>query len=420
MVDLHLPELFGAQAQQRLARESTDVVQDALRDVRTHLGMEIAYLSEFVDDQTVFRAVDAPGLEEMIKPGDARPLSEVYCKHILDGRLPELIPDTSAHPIALDLPITAAVPIGAHVSVPILRKDGSVYGMFCCLSPKPNPGLNARDLNIMKMFARLAQAEVQDGMEARRLVEEAEARVRTVISNEHFRMVFQPICDLATNSVSGFEALCRFEADPVRSPDLWFDEAANIGLGVELELCVLEATMGVLPIIPEHMYLSVNAGPDLVATGRLKDLFSAHAPERVVLEVTEHSAVRDPAALARALADLRSLGVRIAVDDAGAGYSGLQQIARLQPEMIKLDRSLVSGIDGDQALRALCAALMHYTAETGALLVAEGIETQAEADTLRKLGVHRGQGWLLGKPLPLAEALAAAKTPAPIGMGSAA
>ncbi|MEX3015332.1 sensor domain-containing phosphodiesterase [Gymnodinialimonas hymeniacidonis] len=420
MVDLHLPELFGAPVGLTPARESEDVVQEALRGVRTHLGMEIAYLSEFVGDQTVFRAVDAPGLEDMIKPGDAQPLSEVYCQHILDGRLPELIPDTSANPFAYGLPITARVPIGAHVSVPIQRRDGSVYGMFCCLSPKPNPGLNERDLNIMKMFARLAQAEVQDGMEARRMAEEAEARVRTVMSNEHFRMVFQPICDLTTNTVSGFEALCRFEADPVRSPDMWFDEAANIGLGEELELCVLEATVGVLPIIPEPLYLSVNAGPELVATGRLKDLFADHGPERIVLEVTEHAAVRDAAQLARALADLRTIGVRIAVDDAGAGYSGLQQIARLKPELIKLDRTLVSGIDTDQALRALCAAVMHYTKETGALLVAEGIETEAEAETLRELGVHRGQGWLLGKPLPLDEALATARTLGPSAAGAAA
>ncbi len=406
MVDMHLPGLFGPASDYEPAMQSHDVIQEILNSVRCHLGMEVAYLSEFVDDKTVFRAVDAPGLEHVIKPDDDMPLEEVYCTHILDGRLPELIPDTSANPFAIGLPITQAVPIGAHVSVPIRRSNGTVYGMFCCLSPTPNPGLNERDLNIMKMFAKLAQSEVQAGLEVRSIELEVEARVRSVMSGGHFRMVFQPIHDLASRTITGFEALCRFDAEPVRSPDQWFDEAANIGLGVDLELCVLEATLCVLPLIPAPLYLSVNAGPDLVASGELQALFAASDPTRIVLEVTEHAAVNDGAALSRALVDLRALGVRIAVDDAGAGYSGLQQIARLQPELIKLDRSLVSGIDGDQALRALCAALMHYTHETGALLVAEGIETEAEAKTLRELGVHRGQGWLLGKPMPLEQALA--------------
>ncbi|MEJ6388617.1 sensor domain-containing phosphodiesterase [Gymnodinialimonas ulvae] len=409
MVDMHLPDLFGPDRGRLVAFQAPDVVQEALHDVRTHLGMEIAYLSEMVGDKTVFRAVDAPGYEHLVKPGDAKPLTEVYCKHILDGDLPELIPDTADHALALGLPITRALPIGAHISVPIHRRDGSVYGMFCCLSPKANSGLNLRDLNIMRMFARLAQAEVQDGMEARQIAEEAESRVREVMNNRHFRMVFQPIFDLASNEVSGFEALCRFNADPKRSPDMWFDEAAAIGLGLELELCVLKATLAVLPILPEPLYLSVNAGPDLVATGHLAALFADHTPERIVLEVTEHAAVNDAASFARALDALRQIGVRIAVDDAGAGYSGLQQIVRLRPEMIKLDRSLVSGIDQDPVLRTLCAALMHYTTETGAVLVAEGIETETEAAALRDLGVHRGQGWLLGKPMPLDEALAIAR-----------
>lgn len=409
MANLHLPDLFGAATGLADPVGAPDVVQEALQGVRKHLGMEIAYLSEIVGDELIFRAVDAPGLEKLIKPDDIRPLSETYCVHIRDGRLPELIPDTSAHPFAAQLPVTADVPIGAHVSVPIHRRDGSVYGMFCCLSPHANPSLNKRDLNIMRMFARLAQTEVQYGMEARMIAEDAQSRVRAVMQGREFHMVFQPIFDLSTDEVTGFEALCRFDSEPVRSPDQWFDEAATIGLGLELEMCVLEATLGVLPCIPEPLYLSLNAGPDLVSAGKLAELFGRHDPQRIVLEVTEHAEVQDSAALLRALDNLRDIGVRVAVDDAGAGYSGLQQMVRLQPDMIKLDRSLVSGIDSDPVLRTLCAAVLHYTSETDAVLVAEGIETEAEARCLRGLGVHRGQGWLLGKPAPLDEALAKAR-----------
>lgn len=110
----------------------------SLEAVRRHLGMDAAYLSEFVGEETVFREVDAPGLEALIKVGDAMPLEQVYCRHILAGRLPELIPDAGANSFAAGLPITANVPIGSHVSVPIRRADGDVYGMFCFLSAAPS------------------------------------------------------------------------------------------------------------------------------------------------------------------------------------------------------------------------------------------------------------------------------------------
>ena len=405
MSDLHSIALSKMPVAEAVGSAPYDIVQESLRSVRTHLGMEIAYLSEFVDGKSVFRAVDAPGLETLIKPGDQRSLDEVYCLHICDGTLPQLMPDTSAFPVAAAMPITNAVPIGAHVSVPIEREDGSQYGMFCCLSPTPNVSLNDRDLNVARMFARLAQREVQNVLVARRIADEALSRIDAVMQERAFSMAFQPIHDLASREVSGFEALCRFHSEPYRTPDKWFAEAAELGIGDDLEYCVLEATLSVIDAFPKPLYLSVNAGPDLVASGRLKSLFAEHHPHRMVLELTEHAEVLDHAALARALADLRALGVRIAVDDAGAGYSGLQQLVRLKPEIIKLDRSLVSGVHDDPALRSLCAALLHYAKETGAVLVAEGIETEQEAWVLQDLGVHRGQGWLLGKPMDLPQAL---------------
>lgn len=121
-------------------RSPEEIIAAALSTVRQHLGMEIAYLSKFVEGMSVYRAVDAPGLEHMIAPGDSRDLNDVYCQHILDGRLPELILETAAEPICLDTPVTTAPPIGSHVGVPIRRPDGSPHGMFCCLSPRPRPG----------------------------------------------------------------------------------------------------------------------------------------------------------------------------------------------------------------------------------------------------------------------------------------
>ena len=96
-----------------------DIIQDALVAIRNHLGMEVAYFSEFSQGRTIFRRVDAPGLEHLIKVGDSHSLNDVYCNHILEGRLPELIPDTSQIPLTWEMPITAAVPIGSHISIPI-------------------------------------------------------------------------------------------------------------------------------------------------------------------------------------------------------------------------------------------------------------------------------------------------------------
>lgn len=130
-------------------------IQQSLDTVRETLGMEVAYLSEFVDSRAVFRAVSAPGLEAMIQPSQSMDLREIYCKHILDGDLPRLMPDTSAHKIATDLPITQMIPIGSHLSVPVHRADGSIFGMFCFLSRQPRPDLTDDALHLAQRHSDL-------------------------------------------------------------------------------------------------------------------------------------------------------------------------------------------------------------------------------------------------------------------------
>ncbi len=381
----------------------TDVIFDTLHTMRTHLNMEFAYLSEFVGDELVFRVIDAPGLEHLAQVGSTRKLSNTYCNHILAGDLPELIADTCALPLAKSLPITQALPIGAHVGVPIERSDGSIYGMFCCLSPEPNSSLNQRDLDLMRSFAGLAQSEVQRSLEMKSRNDELVALIENMLKYQTFDMVYQPIIELASGKMTGVEALCRFRSDPYRPPNLWFDDAARVGRAQQLEICVMRKALAILDDLPEDLYLSLNANPETVASGQLTAVFKGLSTHRLVLEVTEHIDVADWAALGRSLKELRAMGVKVAIDDAGAGYSGLQKMLRLQPEIIKLDRSLVDRIDEDPARRSLCAAMVHYAKETAATLVAEGIEREEEAEVLRALGVDRGQGFLLARPMPLAD-----------------
>ncbi len=388
--------------------DASDIVDATLETVRRHLGMEVAYLSEFVGDQTVFRAVSAPGLEALIKPGDSRPISEVYCRHIIDGRLPRVIRDTREEPLALSLPITAAIPIGSHVSVPIRRADGSVYGMFCCLSPHPNTSLGPRDLDVMELFASISAEQVNASLARRSRLDAVAAATQQAMGPDGFSILYQPILDLGTLAPSGFEALCRFRSTPYRSPDTWLAEAAEVGRAEALECAVADRALLALDRLPAHVYLSINAAPTTIQSGALTRMLAERDLSRVVLEVTEQAVVSNSDLLDWQLDGLRDRGMRLAVDDVGAGYAGLQQLLRLKPDVIKLDMSLTRGIDTDRARALLTEAMTGFARSMDVVVVAEGIETEGELAALRQLGVTCGQGYLLGRPEPLEHAVARA------------
>ncbi len=382
------------------------IVQRVLQSVRQHLDMEVAYVSEFVDNTSIFRTVDAPGLEALIKPGDVRSLDDVYCRHILAGRLPELMPDTSEFALAASMPITRAVPIGAHVSVPLRLSDGQVFGMFCCLSPRSNKTLNERDLQVMRSFADIAAEQIDKERAAERDLADKRDRVARIIADKQFSIHFQPIWEFQQDKLVGFECLSRFHAVPPRSPDKWFAEAADVGLGVELELAAIAAALACGRNLPDDVYVTVNASAQAVVHDAFEDTIGTFPLSRLVLELTEHTVVANYHALADALRRLRQQGMRLAIDDAGAGYSGLQQIVSLRPDIIKLDMGLTRDVDSDPARRALASALIYYARETDCQILAEGIETAGELGTLKLLGIKKGQGYLLGRPVSFSEARA--------------
>jgi EAL domain-containing protein (putative c-di-GMP-specific phosphodiesterase class I) len=381
-------------------------IRQALSSLRTHLGMEVAYVSEFVGNDSVFREVDAPGLEAVIKPGDHRSLDDVYCRHILAGRLPELIPDTSQNALCQTLPITTDSHIGAHMSVPIKMQDGSVFGMFCCLSFTPNRSLNDRDLQMMRVFADMTAQQLGREREAQLTVSAKRDRIEAALRDGALSSVYQPIWDFALNRPVGFECLTRFRSEPYRSPDLWFNEAAQVDLGLKLELATIELALSASHRISRDCYISINASPELIMSGELTAVITRHRGQKLIVELTEHAPVDDYAGLLVVLDELRRHGALIAIDDAGAGYAGLQHIVQLKPDMIKLDIGLIRSIDTDSARRALVSALIFFARETGCMIVAEGIETKAELAVLRGLGVNKGQGYLFSKPVSIDQAAA--------------
>lgn len=245
--------------------------------------------------------------------------------------------------------------------------------------------------------------------EEARTAREARERVARVLAERAVRTVYQPLVDLRTGGTVGVESLSRFDAEPARGPDLWFAEAAEVGLGLALEVLAVERALEALADLPEPLFLTVNVSPTALLSPDLRARCDPAVAPRLVLELTEHVPVQDYEALARAVAPYRAEGARLAVDDAGAGYAGFQHLVGLAPDIVKLDMSITRRIQCVAAQRAVAGALVLYTAETDTQLVAEGIETEAELETLRGLGVDWGQGYHLARPQPLPAALAAAQ-----------
>lgn len=376
-----------------------DLISRALRAIRFHLGMEVAYVSEMVGGQSVFRHVDAPGLEDIVAVGDARALDDVYCRHILEGRLPELMPDTADVPLAAGMPITAAVPIGAHISVPLIMPDGRRYGMFCCLSRHPHNSLNERDLGLMRAVGDLVAHEIHLANERDRVEAAARRRVESVLDGGVIGIVYQPIWSVESGRPVGAEALARFPTDVHVSPDLWFREAADLGLGVQLEMAAIEQAFALFHRLPPDIYLTLNASPETIMSPDLRAFLEGERLDRIVIEVTEHASVANYDDLVASTVELRRRGMRIAVDDAGAGYASLSHILSLQPEIIKLDTDLTRGVQNDHARQALTTALVDFGRRTGARIIAEGVETAGEYEMLRSLGVRHVQGHHIGRPV---------------------
>jgi EAL domain-containing protein (putative c-di-GMP-specific phosphodiesterase class I)/DNA-binding response OmpR family regulator len=251
--------------------------------------------------------------------------------------------------------------------------------------------------------ARNVVTELAGRLERQRLFEaefdRREERIRTALNGGRPIAVFQPVVRLEDGGVVGVEALARFDTGLIESPLAWFEEADTVDLRVELELASVRAAMQAAAELDDDLWVSVNLSPrTALATDRLLDALGIVRLDRIVVEITEQAEVEDYDELNGVLRSLREAGVRIAVDDAGAGYASLRHILRLEPDMIKLDKSLVRGIHGDRARRALASALISFAAEIGATIVAEGIETAAELASLRHLGVTYGQGYHLARP----------------------
>lgn len=372
-------------------------VTQVLRTVRKHLGMDFAFISHFRETDRVLEHVDADGAAPIYE-GQEIPLEDGYCLKIVRGELPRLIADTSRVPAALAMPETRAIPIGAHLSVPIQLSTGEIYGTLCCFSRQPNLTLGERDLSLMNALGEVLAARIDEHLVVARAKQEAADEIHHALAQGAPRIVYQPIYSLLSDDISGAEALSRFDVGPRRTPDVWFNAAHDAGLGIDLELRAIEHALLVLNDLPPPLTLSINASPELLISGLLPPVLRDLDLARVTLEVTEHAAVTDYVALVSALAPLRARGALLSIDDAGAGYASMRHILHLKPDVIKLDMSLTRDIDADPCRRALARGLIGFAHEIGSTIVAEGVETETELAALRAIGVDKVQGYYLSKP----------------------
>lgn len=227
------------------------------------------------------------------------------------------------------------------------------------------------------------------------------ARITRVLENGQPEMVFQPIVETTEGTLAGVEALARFNAIPDRSPDAWFAEAESVGLLRELELAAVEAALSQLDRVPEPSFVSLNVSPSTAGSSEFRDVLRHVRLERLVLEVTEHAPIDDYAELNDAIRGLRTKGLRLAIDDAGAGFASLRHIVLLSPDFVKLDITLIRNVDSDEVRHAVVTAITAFASQIGARVVAEGVETAEELAALKDIGVHLAQGFYLGRPGPI-------------------
>jgi EAL domain-containing protein (putative c-di-GMP-specific phosphodiesterase class I) len=384
-------------------------VHQLLAIVRTQLGMQVAWVSEFIGVHQVLRFVDAaPGVDAPAE-GTSVPMGGTFCARVLDGRFPSLIPDARGVPEAALLNLSSEIQFGAYVGVPLVGPEGVAVGMLCTWHEAACPGLNERDLAAVRLLAALLhdlQGRALTGQQAERDREEVLCAVHSVVAGRGRHAVLQPIVDISSGRIVAAEGLTRFTApspvgagESVRSPAHWFDDAARLGLRPALELGTARSVLDLLRTqVPADVALTVNLGPEALLGPSLPGLLADRPLDRIVIELTENAPVRDYGELASVLRPYREQGLRIAVDDAGAGYASLRHVLDVSPDLLKVDMTLTRGVDADLARRTLLTALAGFAEATGCQLVAEGVETEAELRTVEACGVPLAQGYYLGAP----------------------
>jgi EAL domain-containing protein (putative c-di-GMP-specific phosphodiesterase class I) len=345
-------------------------IERVLAFARTHLDMDLAWVSRRAGPGQVIEFLDGEADRFGVSLGSSVPAF--------------IGPRRSAGTLAI---------------APLLLPDGRLYGQIGCLDERDRPSLQPRDEQFLQLVAALLGPSISALDERRVRRARTGARVQAVLDSGGPAMVYQPIWALAERRLVGYEALARFphEGESL-TPDRWFADAADVGLGLELEAAAVRAGLEALPALPADLALSVNVSAVSLQHPAIRAALDDAGAGRTIVEITEHEQVEDYRALRSACEELKQIGYTIAVDDAGAGYAGFQHLVEIRPDIIKLDQLITRNLDADPARAAMAAALVGFARAIDATVLAEGIETPGELSAATRLGVHYGQGYHLGRP----------------------
>lgn len=389
----------------RPARETAAAICAELVNL-PHVDMAMVY--EFAHDGSVIPLGQVVPSESPTRIGE--PLPADRAAYLRDSSTGPWIdewrpqPDDTPYQRAwhrVGLKVAAYVPFGT---------GETTHGLLGIGSSDPIGSVEAaRWMPSVADIAAVAAALLVPELGSRRAQDTTRSQLARIIAHGEFHPVFQPIVRLGDGTVVGFEALTRFE-DGV-PPERRFALAEAVEMGAELEAATMRAALLAAAELPTRAWVSVNVSPTRLADPRLLRLAAVAKRRPLVLEITERQPIEDYAAARDAL-DKVTGSVDVAVDDAGAGFSSLRHIIELRPRYVKLDLHLVRGVEGDPARQALIAGMVYFARDTGCLLIAEGVEKAAERDTLRRLGVPFGQGFLFGRPAPVSAWSAAAPSAA--------
>lgn len=371
-----------------------------LEALRLHLGMEVGFISRIADGQREFLYVSSERWEEAPTPGVSDPVEETACIKVVRNEVPNLVRNAQTQPSLKDLSTVINLGIRSHASVPIPSGNHEHFGTLCCYSCENKESLDERDIGFMYAIADVIGTTLQ---EEQRTFDDISRR-RNYISDSLkagvLQMVWQPIMNTFTGNVVAVESLARFQTDPYRPPNEWFEEAVALGVGSELEKSAFAKGMAIKDLLPPDIYVGCNLSGATFLEPDFQDFLKQQNLDQVVLEITEHDIIADYTELANSLSDFRNFGLKLAVDDFGAGYASFRHIVELNPDSIKLDMSLVRNIDRCPAIQSAVRALVGFAEDRGSNLLAEGVETRAELDMLKSLGIQRAQGYFFHKPMP--------------------
>ncbi|MCW2641500.1 MAG: putative Diguanylate cyclase/phosphodiesterase with sensor, partial [Dactylosporangium sp.] len=332
-------------------------IADLLLTARSSLGLSVAFLTR-MDGTSQHLEVVESSIPLTFEEGATHRQDSTFCQAILDKRLPAVIPDVKEFPEAMKLPGARIPHLRSFVSVPVVLSDGTVYGTFCAAGLTSDDRLTSRDKALMEVLAHAASVIIEPEVRRRARRSEIETRLNPVFDDGGPVVVLQPIVDLSTGVRTGAEALSRFPAQWERAPDVCFAEAHSVGQGNRLEILALERAA-------EHLervsgYIAMNVSPATLITRGCTELLSRLPLKRILLELSEHDPVGDYDTLKAVLAPLRARGLRLAIDDVGAGFSSLRHIVLTAPDVIKLDRTIITGVSADPVLTVLVRSLVEF------------------------------------------------------------